>query len=160
MRRMIRLTAVATAVLLTGCVDLVGLIDGRPDSYVERDGLSYQVIVDESPYDYDVFEYRIRITNTSHRTIERSLPVRLGTPRVYRDERWSHPVWNACDWGCEYYGDRVRIRLRAGEAVEGWWGEVWAGDFARYRGTYHLVLLIDTGRHRFEVLGLPELHVW
>lgn len=156
-----RWTALGAAVLLVGCADLTGLIDGRPDSWVERDGLSYQVIVSESPYSYDAFEYRVRVTNTSHRTIERSLPRRMASPRIYRDGRWHRPVWDPCGWGCgDYYGDRVWVRLRRGEAVEGWWGEVYAREFAYSRGgTYYLTLLIDTGRDRFEVLGLPEIRV-
>ena len=156
-----RVTALAGVALLAGCVDILGIVGHRPPSIVERDGLSYQVIVSESPYDYDAFEYRVRITNTSRSTIERWLPTRMAHPRVYRDDRWSRPVWDDCDWGCSYHGyDRVPVRLRRGEAIEGWWGEVWARDFAdRSGGRYHLTLVIDTGRDRFEVLGLPELRV-
>lgn len=156
-----RWAALAAVALLTGCVDLVGFIDGRPPSYVERDGLSYQVIVTESSYAYDAFEYRIRVTNTSHHTIDRWLPEDLARPRVYRDGRWSRPVWDACDYGCGYRGRDVRIRLYEGEAVEGWGGVIRASEFASYRrdGLYHLAVLIDTGRHRFEVLGLPELYI-
>lgn len=156
-----RLTAFTGVALLAGCVDILGIVGHRPLTIVERDGLSYQVIVTESPHDYDAFEYRVRITNTSRSTIERSLPARLAHPRVYRDEHWSRPVWDDCAWGCGYHDyDRVAVRLRRGEAIEGWWGEVWARDFAERRGgVYHLTLVIDTGRNRFEVLGLPELWV-
>ena len=157
-----RWAAIATLTLLTaGCADLTGLLGYRPSSLVERDGLSYQVIVSESRYSYDAFEYRIRVTNTSYQTVERWLPARMGTPRVYRDGQWGRPVWDPCDWGCDgYHGSDVRIHLRRGEAVEGWWGEVRARDFAAYRGgTYHLTLVIDTGRDRFEVLALPEIRV-
>ncbi len=149
-------------VALAGCGDITGIFHGRPPTIVARHGLSYQVMVSESRYYYDVFEYRIRITNTSRHTIERWLPHDMGVPRVYRDRHWHRPVWDACGWGCDGWGwrDDVRIRLRPGEAVEGWWGEIHAGDFARYRGgVYHLALVIDTGRHRFDVLGLPELWV-
>lgn len=156
-----RWAVLAAAVMLTGCVDLVGLIDARPPSYVERDGLSYQVIVTESPYAYDAFEYRIRVTNTSRHTIDRWLPEDLAYPRVYRDGRWRRPVWDACDRDCGYWGRDVRIRLREGEAVEGWAGVIRASEFASYRsgGLYYLAVVIDTGRHRFEVLGLPELYI-
>jgi len=149
-------------VALAGCGDITGIFHGRPPTIVERYGLSYQVMVSESRYYYDVFEYRIRITNTSHHTIERRLPYDMASPRVYRDRHWRRPVWDPCGRGCDRWGwrDDVRIRLRPGEAVEGWWGEVYTGDFARYRGgVYHLALVIDTGRHRFEVLGLPEMWV-
>lgn len=158
-RRWVVITAGA---LLVGCADLTGILDRRPSSFVERDGLSFQVIVSESRYAYNTFEYRVRITNTTRGTIERWVPVRLARPRVYRDGRWRRPVWDPCAWGCgDSYGDRVRIRLRRGEAVEGWWGEVRARDFASgsYGRVYHLATVIDTGRHRFEVLGLPELRV-
>jgi hypothetical protein len=150
------------AVLSAGCEELTGLWNHRPPTIVERDGLSYQVLVSESVYSRDAFEYRIRVTNTSSRTIERRLPRDLARPRVYRDDRWSRPVWDPCSWGCGWYDpDRVWIRLRRGEAVEGWGGEVWARDFADYRGgLYHLVTLIDTGRDRFEVLGLPAIRVY
>lgn len=156
-----RLIVLSAAVLLTGCVDLVGLFDGRPDSYVERDGLSYQVIVSESQYAYDTFEYRLRITNTSRRTIERGLPEDMVTPRVYRDGQWSRPVWSPCRSYCGGWGRDVRIWLRPGEAIEGWWGEVDAQAFASHSryGVYHLTLMVDTGRDRFEVLGLPEIRV-
>ena len=153
---LLRLTAV---VGLAGCGDLTGLLDHRPPSIVERDGFSYQVIVSESPYSQDAFEYRVRITNTSRGTIERWLPRRLVTPRVYRDGDWRRPVWDPCDWGCyDPYSSDVRVRLRPGDAIEGWWGEVHARDFRRGgERVYHLVLAVDTGRDRFEVLGLPEL---
>ncbi|MFO7895287.1 MAG: hypothetical protein R6U63_16370 [Longimicrobiales bacterium] len=156
-----RLPVLAAVVLLAGCYDLVGLWDHRPPSYAERDGLSYQVIVTESRYAYDAFEYRIRITNTSHGTIDRRLPEDLARPRVYRDGRWSRPVWDPCEWNCGSWGRDFPLRLRRGEAVEGWGGRVDARDFAsRSRGgTYHLAVVIDTGRDRFEVLGLPELYV-
>ncbi len=153
--------AVAAVVLLAGCDDLVGIWDHRPPSYVEREGLSYQVIVTESRYAYDAYEYRIRITNTSHHTIERWLPGGLVSPRIYRDGHWSRPVWERCRYHCGDYGGGTWLRLRRGEAVEGWWGEVYARDFASYsrRGPYHLTVMIDTGHDRFEVLGLPELYV-
>lgn len=156
-----QLILLGAVVLLAGCEELTGIWGGRPPTIVERDGLSYQVLVTESPYSYESFEYRIRVTNTSSRTIEGYLPRELGQPRVYRDGYWSRPVWDACDWGCGYRdSDRLWIRLRRGEALEGWGGEVWARDFADYRGgTYHLVLSIDTGRDRFEVLGLPAIRV-
>lgn len=156
-----RLVVLGTLVLVAGCDELTGLWAGRPATIVERDGLSYQVVVTESPYTYDSFEYRVRVTNTSSRTIERYLPRDLAHPRVYRDEYWSRPVWDGCGWGCGSYDrDRLWVRLRRGEAVEGWGGEVWARDFADYRGgIYHLVLVIDTGRDRFEVLGLPAIRV-
>lgn len=156
------LTLLGALVLVAGCDDLTGLWGRRPPTIVERDGLSYQVVVSESPYSYDSFEYRIRVTNTSSRTIERWLPAGLARPRVYEDGRWSRPVWDACEWGCGGYDYGGRwLRLRRGEAVEGWWGEVWAGDFAYYGGSriYHLVVVIDTGRNRFEVLGLPAIRV-
>lgn len=156
-----QISALGALVLLAGCVDLLGIVSGRPPTIVERDGLSYQVIVSESRYDYDAFEYRVRITNTSRSTIERWLPSRMARARIYRDERWTSPVWDACRWGCDSYDqDQVPIRLRRGEAIEGWWGEVRARDFASYgSGVYHLTVVIDTGRNRFEVLGLPELRV-
>lgn len=161
MRRIHRLPVLAAVILLAGCYDLVGLWDHRPPSYVERDGLSYQVIVTEARYAHDAFEYRVRITNTSHGTIDRWLPDDLAHPRVYREGRWSRPVWDPCDWGCGSWGRQVRVRLRPGEAVEGWGGRVSARDFAYHHrgGTYHLAVMIDTDRHRFEVLGLPELRV-
>lgn len=156
-----RTAALGALVLLAGCADLLGIIGGRPPSIVERDGLSYQVIVSESRYDYDAFEYRIRITNTSRSTIERWLPRGMARARIYRDDRWTRPVWDECDWGCDTYsGGQVAVRLRRDEAIEGWWGEVRTRDFASYgRGIYYLTVLIDTGRNRFEVLGLPELRV-
>lgn len=160
-RKLLPITALAPVFLLTGCIDLTGLLDRRPPSIVERDGLSYQVMVTESRYSYGAYEYRVRITNTSHHTIERWLPRTMVTPRVYRDGHWTRPVWDPCGWSCgDYFGSTVRVRLRRGEAVEGWWGEVRARDFGSHGARiYHLVLVIDTGRDRFEVLGLPELHV-
>jgi hypothetical protein len=161
-RTVAALVGLAPAVALTACVDLTGLLDHRPPSIVERDGLSYQVIVTPSRYSYDAYEYRVRITNASHRTVERWLPRRLVSPRVYRDGDWSRPVWDPCEWSCGgHYRDEVRVRLRRGDAIEGWWGEVRGRDFRRHNTrVYHLVLVIDTGHHRFEVLGLPELRVY
>lgn len=155
-----RLVPVVVLAAVAGCGDLVGLLDLRPRSYVERDGLSYQVIVSESPYAYDAYEYRLRVTNTGYRTIERWLPADLATARVYRDGRWTYPVWSSCEYGCDIRSDEVRIRLDRGEAVEGWGGEVWTGDFAHRSGVYHLVLEVDTGDDRFEVLGLPAIRVY
>lgn len=153
--------AIVAVAVTAGCEDMTGLFDHRPASYVERDGLSYQVIVTESRYTYDAFEYRVRITNTSHRTIERWLPYDLASPRIYRDGRWTRPVWDPCRYHCGDYGSRVRVRLRRGDAVEGWGGEVRTRDFASrsHGGTYHLTVVIDTGRDHFEILGLPEIRV-
>ncbi len=154
----------ASASVLAGCGDLTGIFHGRPPTLVERHGLSYQVIVSPSRYYYDVYEYRIRVTNTSHHTVERWLPAHMARPRVYHEDHWGRPVWDPCHWGCDWWGrrDDVWIRLRPGQAVEGWWGDVWTEDFVgsrHYGGVYHLTLIIDTGRHRFEVLGLPEIWV-
>lgn len=159
-RRTAALMLVAAGV--AGCDGVFGIFDRRPPTLVERDGLSYQLIVSESPHYYDTYEYRLRITNTSWHTIDRWLPgACMVAPRVYRDGHWSRPVWDPCRWGCScrYWND-VRVRLRPGDALEGWWGEVWAGDVlgGHYRGgVYHLTAVIETGHHRFEVLGLPEM---
>ena len=135
-----RWIAIAAVAVLTGCGDLIALIDRAPPSIVERDGLSYQVVVAESRYSYDTFEYRLRITNTSYGTVERWLPSDLAHPRVYREGRWLEPVWDPCGWGCRFdYGRENRVRLRRGEAIEGWGGQVRARDFARcHGGVYHL----------------------
>lgn len=159
------IVVLAAPLLLGGCDSLVGIFDHKPPSLVERDGLSYQLMVSESPYDRDVYEYRVRVTNTSRHTIEARLPgACMVTPRVYREGHWGRPVWEPCHWDCGCrYRDDVWLRLRPGEAVEGWWGEVWAGDIlaGRHRGgSYYLAADIETGRHRFEVLGLPELWLW
>jgi hypothetical protein len=156
------LAALAVAATLAGCGDIAGLLGWRPPTIVERHGLSYQLFVSESPYYFDTYDYRIRVTNTSRHSIERWLPgqcaVRL---RAYRDGDWGRPAWDSCRWGCSCLFDRgIWVRLRPGEAVEPWWGEVWSDLILERRlapGRYHLAAVVRADGRDFEILGLPEM---